>query len=268
MSFCAASNKDPFTPILISVSQPANIDLTGKTPTNLKGLNPATTGVFVHAGQSIGANSVIPTLYTPTNITKIFNVNAYDGSVTQGKDPLIGTSNPFGNYQTQLADLMVNNAMFDNVILCPIAISGSALHNWLPFDNLYWQYPTAAAQRLRWLGFEVTAFLWDQGTSDVGTPQATYLAGLNEMIGIVRSNGFPAPWVIAKSTMQFDFNIVPTVRAACDQIVNPANDIIAGPDLDSLTGLTYRDGTSLPHFNAAGATAAANLWFSSLGVLV
>jgi hypothetical protein len=263
---CAGSASDGLTQIYISVSEPANISVSGKTQTILRGLNPATTCVLVMAGQSIGANSTIGgSFYAPTHASHIFNVNAYDGSCTLGVGPLIGTSGTGDNYQVQIADQIVSSGLnsYTDVILCPVSIAGSALHNWIPTDNLYWQYPLAAAQQLKRLGFPPTAFLWDQGTSDSPTSQATYTTELLQVIGLTSS--FSAPWVIALSTMQTDFSTLSAVRAACVAVVNGTT-IRSGPDLDSL-GSTYRQTGNLPHFNPTGLTAAAALWYSALAAI-
>ncbi len=143
---CASAASDGLTQIGLSVSLPAYQSLSGKTTTNLSGLNPATTACIIHAGQSIGSNSVatggVVTPYIPTSINHIYNLNAYDGSVTKGQDPLIGCSSPWGNYQSRLADLLVLNNLhgWTDVVLAPVAIGGSSIENWLPGANLYENY--------------------------------------------------------------------------------------------------------------------------------
>jgi hypothetical protein len=259
---CAASAPDGLTQIMVSVSEPANLSTSGKTPTSLRGLNPATTAVWIMAGQSIGANSTVGvTPYAPTHAGHIFNVNAYDGSCTLGVGPLIGTSGPGDNYQVQMADQWIQSGKATDVILAPVSIGGSALHQWIPSDNLFWQYPIAAAQQLKRLGFPPTAFLWDQGTSDSPTSQATYTSQLLQVIAL--TSAFSAPWVISQSTMQSDFTTIAAVRAACVAIVNGTT-IRSGPDLDTLTGLTYRQSGNLPHLNPTGLTSAAILWVNAL----
>jgi hypothetical protein len=63
--------------------------------------------------------------------------------------------------------------------------------------------------------------------------------------------------------MQTDFSTLPNVRAAIAAMANGV-DIFLGPDLDTLTGLTFRGFNNLPHFNNAGAQSAGVLWSQRL----
>jgi len=268
VTYCSGGNRDPFTQIYLSTSEPAYISQAGKTPTSLLGLNPATTGVFIAAGQSIIANSTTDgSDYMPVNANNVFNVNPYDGSCTLLTNPVIGTSglSTYASYQTPLADFLVTAGVYENVVMCPVAIAGSALHNWIPSDNLYYNYPIAAAQRMTWLGFPPTAFLWDQGTSDLTTSQSIYTSEMNTVMGLTQNGGYPTtPWILALSTLQSDgVTIVPAVRAAIEALWNGTT-VLQGPDLDSLLGLPYRGPGNLPHFAGPGCIAAANLWVTQI----
>lgn len=257
-----ASAADPYTQVYRSQSQPANVSTSGKTASTLRGISLVNLGVFVMAGQSMAANSA-PTPYTPTNSANVFNMNAYDSSVTLAKDPLIGCSNEGGNYLSRLADNLVTNAVYDRVVLAPVSIAGSSIEQWLPANNLYFNYVLTAAQRLAGWGVPITAFLWDQGTSNDGTSQASYESSLNTLITAVRDRGYTAPWLIAQHTMKSDDTTISTVRAAQAAVVNGTT-IFAGPDLDTLTGATNRNAGSKPHLTDVGAASAATLWETAI----
>lgn len=248
--------------IKLSESEPANLSLDGKTPLSLPTLDQSRTGVFIMCGQSMAGN-YCPTPYVPKHLQNIFNLCAYDGLITAGQDPLRGTSGRRGNYQTRLADRLIERGTFASVLLAPVSIGGSSIEQWHPETGLYGRYPLAAAQHVAAKGFPITAFLWDQGTSNQGTTKESYQSSLLAIINGVRSAGYHAPWFISKSTMLSTSATLPDVRAACDAVVSGA-DILAGPDLDSITGGQFRDANASPHFTDAGAVKAADLWVVEL----
>lgn len=214
------------------------------------------TGIFIIAGESLAANATAA-LYTPTNASKVDNVDVLDGTIYAAVDPLAGTSGAGGHWGGRLADKLIAAGKYQRVILLPIGVSSSAIADWRPGGALY-PLALAAFARLSNMGMSPTAMLWQLGANDnaAGTTQAAYEAGLDALISEVVSLGFSAPWLIAKSTL-YNNAVSAAIQAAIAGVVNGTN-ILAGADTDTLTGGTNRaDGT---HFTATGADASATLW--------
>lgn len=231
----------------------------GKTFSNPRLTPGETTAVLVGCGQSNMANA-IDTPYTPVNGGKIDNLNHMEGGMYVASDPLLGPDSPGGNVLLRIADKLITGGIFQRVILVCIARSSTSIVRHAPGGDLNPFY-ALACRRAAAVGLSPTAFLWQQGESDHGMAQSTYLDSLNALIASVRSAGFTAPWFIGKSTYnggEVDAN----VRAACGAIVNGTS-IFAGADTDDLAGLTYRQPGDV-HFNATGANIQANRWKSAI----
>lgn len=222
------------------------------------------TGVFVVAGQSNCCNSV-NALYTPTNESKIDNLNLYDGGTYAAADPLLGCfTGPAavgGNVFLRVADKLITSGVFSRVILVPVGVGGSTISRWAAGGDLN-SRTTVASIRVAAVGLPVTAFLWMQGESDHGISQAAYASYLASVIATPRSIGFNAPWLIGKCTL-LSGAVDANVRAAQADALNGA-DIFAGADTDSLTGLGVNRQSDDTHLNATGADAAATLWKNAI----
>lgn len=222
------------------------------------------TGVFLIAGQSLAAGAS-EGLYSPSNASFVDNLSQFDGQMLRASDPLIGQAvaalpsqraSPF----TRVADKLISWGAFDRVVLIPVAIGGTTIAQW---NSIYISWLINGYRRAAALGFSVTAVLWQLGETDtaIGTTQQAYAQGLASLISKLRVNGCMAPWVLAKSTYIPGGTTSPGIRAAIEGLVN-GNDILAGPDCDTLPGTAYRYDDQ--HWNAVGNEAAANLWHAAI----
>lgn len=213
---------------------------------------------FICAGQSNIANTCdVP--YAPTNAGKVLNLNIWDGALYRYQDPVLGASASMGCWLGRLGDKLINAGRCDRVVFVPLGMGASFVIEHTP------GYPenskiTAAVERCRALGLNVSALLWMQGESDNGnTSQADYTTRLLSVIATPRAIGEAAPWFISRCTLFAGVTSVP-IRAAQSAVVN-GTDVRAGPDIDALTGVNRWDNT---HLSGVGANACADLWVAAL----
>lgn len=237
-------------------------DTGGRTQVSPALVGGESTLVMVVPGQSLSGNWS-GTVFTPVN-TKTENFNFFNGGVYRAQDPLLGCDGVAGNLFTRLADKIITEADYQRVIIAPIGLGGS------PFS--IWQ--GSAAERITVLGRRLSAagllsadikICLQQGESDaqLATTEANCETAILAIRSAMTTAGITGPMYVAKSTWA---NGIPAggtaVRNACTDVVNGTT-IFAGPDTDTLNN-TNRDAT-LIHFNATGAAAAANLWYTALG---
>jgi hypothetical protein len=218
------------------------------------------TFVAIAAGQSNISNSGA-TAYTPTNSTKVDQINIFDGGTYAAVDPLLGCDGATGNVLSRLGDKLINAGVFARCIFIPIAISGTSITSWISSGSLN-QLIILANKRALAVGLTPTAVLWAQGETDGqnGMAQATYENHFNGLVTQIHGLGYTAPWFVAQSTLQSNTTNA-AIRAALAAVVNGSTKR-AGPDTDTLTGGTNRvDGT---HFTATGADSAATLWKNAI----
>ncbi len=221
------------------------------------------TAVIVTLGQSLAGNwqnDASP--YTPSN-AKVENFNIFDGGVYQcGSGPLLGCDGTLGNLFPEMADGLIDDEVYERVILAPMALGASAFNVWLTAAA---ERITVMARRLEAAGLEATHILYSGGENDAftGTSQSTCEGQLEGILAAFRAEGIAAPMYVAKETWVNGSQPggASAVRAAQAAVVDNV-DIFAGPDLDTLNN-TYRDSTQT-HFNAAGRTAAAALWKAAI----
>lgn len=268
MLFQGGSAEDPYAfgefpnPTVAFVG---NSNLSGKTLSSPRLVSGENTGVFVVGGQSNAANSV-DTAYTPTNSTKVDNLSIYDGGTYAAQDPLLGCQNVrsvFGNAFGRVADKLINDGVYQRVILIPTAVGGTTINQWVSNAALY-QRLIVAGRRASAVGLSITAYLWMQGENDTAfaTSQASYTADLSTLIGMVRTAGFTSPWLIGKCSYLSGATSA-AVRAAQAAAVN-GTDIFAGADTDTLTGTAVNRQADNTHLSGAGADAAAALWKTAI----
>lgn len=238
----------------------------GKTAVSPALVGGQTTLVLIIAGQSLTTN-VVPGVYTPTNALN-HNFSITDGGCYTANGPLLGCTGfaptlgwPASNFASWLGDQLITGGIAQRVILVPIGVGGSIVADWASTgaNNSRIQ---VTANRLAVAGLTPSAFLWEQGTSDLGTSQISYTASLNSMIASVRTSfGSTLPIFIAQESWNAGSTSA-AVRAAQASVVNHASAIWLGPDCDSLNA-TNRQADNT-HWNTTGASANAALWKTAL----
>jgi hypothetical protein len=217
------------------------------------------TAVLLTAGQSNAANyGQMP--IAPRD--SVFNFNWFDGRCYRARDPLLGPDGNGGSVWTRLADLLVSRGEYEQVLIAPIAVGGSALRRWIPGGDLHTRL-VETQLRLERAGLRVTHVLWHQGERDaeLDTPADEYTEQFGALVATLRELGIDAP-------------VYPAVASACG---GPGSESIRaaqrglplrfegvrpGPDTDALADFTHRYDAC--HFSDAGLDAHAHLWLDAV----
>jgi hypothetical protein len=233
-----------------------------------------TTEVWVVLGQSNTTN-VTPTLYVPTNRLGVQNFNIDDGGVYRAMpggaiDPMLGCTGfapnlpnpwPNGNWIGILADLRITAGKAAREIMVPIGVGGSSIHDWQPGGSNNKRL-AVTARRISVAGLTPNGVLIGQGESDLFTAGPTYQASLEATIASIHSYWPNVPIYVAQETYINGMTSA-AVEAAQAAVVNPANNVHAGPNLD-LLGAAYRQSDNT-HFNySPGALTVAPNWNATL----
>jgi len=218
------------------------------------------TAVLLTAGQSNAGN------YGQMPIAPrdgVFNFDWFDGRCYRARDPLLGPDGNGGSVWTRLGDLLVSRGDYQQVLIAPIAVGGSALSRWLPGGDLHTRW-VETKLKLDAAGIAVTHVLWHQGERDaqLGTSTEAYTEQFGALVATLRELGIDAP-------------IYPAVASACrgpgSETIRSAQRALplrfegvrAGPDTDALADLVYRYDAC--HFSDAGLDAHARLWLDAIG---
>jgi len=120
-------------------------------------------------------------------------VNFFNGECYFAQSPLLGSTGTKGEYWTQVANLLIDSDKFDQVVLAPLATSGSPVSRWAQGGDLNKALVDVLSQ-IKNRGYKVTDVLWDQGEADYveGTSQETYRLRLASMIDTLRQHGVGA----------------------------------------------------------------------------
>lgn len=238
---------------------PGYADTTGRTTATLTSIG-ATEACFIVWGQSLDANHG-NAAHTPTNTTKVLQVNPNSGTVYQLKDPVLGASSTGGSWMSYLGDELVNAGIFTKVCFIPVAIGGTGTAEWIS-SGLQHHRLRSAILRARQLGFigATTAMLGNPGQSDAGLTANQYLANFTSIKASAAAYGYSGKWFVSQNTINNGpaDTVIRAGQASCVDNVT----VFAGPDYDTLTGGTNRyDGI---HMTAAGNAALAVLWKTAL----
>jgi hypothetical protein len=244
-------------------------DTSNKIQVDCTAIDRNKTMVILALGQGNAANGG-EGKYTPKhNVYNIFNGKCY-----KADDPLLGATDNKGSVWGRLGDKIIENGMYENVIIKSIGVGGSPVICWTVSgtgigykDRLYGNYHSRileANEELTSLGFPITHILWHQGESDMknGTTTAQYKERFLDMLGSMRKNGIGAPIYVALAS-RYGRETSQEVINAQKQLVEEHVDIFQGPNTDIIDRLEERteDGQ---RFTEIGLEKHANAWVESL----
>jgi Carbohydrate esterase, sialic acid-specific acetylesterase len=191
--------------------------------------------------------------------TSVYNFNLFDGRCYLARDPLLGATGDRSNVATRLGDLLVKGAVYDRVLLVPIAYGGTYMAEWTAKGRMFPRL-TRTLKRLRRSGISVTHALWQQGEAEGALPNAdgsAWVSQFREMVVTLRQYAMSAPIFVAQATA-YGGASSDRIRAAQRAVVAPSAGIFAGPDMDVIGQDERWDAC---HFSTAGLERAAELWF-------
>ncbi|ANM11339.1 MULTISPECIES: sialate O-acetylesterase [unclassified Rhizobium] len=125
-------------------------------------------------------------------------VNAFDKRCFVAASPLLGSTDTKGEYWTRLGNELIASGQNDNVILAPLAYSGSEVARWAKGGDLN-PVLIDTMKQLQDSGHRVTSVLWVQGEKDLvlGTTTEAYQERFMSMVDTLRQHGVEAPVYIS-----------------------------------------------------------------------
>jgi len=219
----------------------------------------ARTAVLFAGGQSNAANyGQLP--IAPRDA--VFNFNWFDGRCYLARDPLLGPDGNGGSVWTRIGDLLAARGRYDQVLIVPVAVGGSALRRWIPGGDLHSRI-VAAKLQLDAAGIRVTHVLWHQGERDaeLDTPADQYIEQFGAFVDGLRELGIDAPVYAAVATACGGPGRE-SLRAAQRALPERFAGVHPGPDTDTLDRLEQRYDAC--HFSDSGLDAHARLWLDAV----
>ncbi len=206
-------------------------------------------------GQSNSANFG-ETRYTATQ--NVVNFNIHDGKCYPSTDPLLGADGDGGSVWGRLGDQLIASGAFEGVLIIPIGIGGTALHEWTTGGRLHPRVKYAA-QQLNRAGIVPTHVLWHQGEDDAraGTASSDYIRMFAALVQALRDYGINAPVFPAIASICDDLGS-DTIRSAQRALPEHIAGVHPGADTDSLSDM--RDRFDYCHFSERGLQAHAQRW--------
>lgn len=213
--------------------------------------------VILAFGQSNSANFGNE-LYAPTGNVYDF----FDNRCFKAKDPLMGGDGNGGSPWTRLGNMVIQQGLYENVIISSVGVGGSNIGMWVPEGNHYYKLQNAISS-LRDNNFMPTYILWHQGESDakMNTSTEEYKGQFAKIVQSIRDENISAPVFIATATI-CDSPPSNEIRAAQQEIPSIIEGVFAGPDTDTIYGNKYRYDNC--HFNGEGMKLHSEMWLDVL----
>ncbi len=191
--------------------------------------------------------------------------NYLDGRCYRAASPLLGADNTMGEYWTLLADRLVRDGLFDDVVLSVTSVGGSMASDWAPGGKLAGLMVKVSKEVLS--QYRPTWIVWDMGEDDhlPGNDPIKFAGDYEKIIGTLRAAGLSAPVYLTLATkcLPDDYPWSADNAIARAERTLPARipDLSIGVDRDAL--LTTLDRRDDCHLGASGAVKMADAWFAT-----
>jgi hypothetical protein len=219
------------------------------------------TAVIIILGQSNAANHGAGRYVAKHRVD---NFNIYDGKCYRAEDPLLGASGDGGNFATRLGDKIIEDGLFDRVILAPIGMGGTTVEQWAD-QGMFNRRILVLIRRLYDAGLNADFILWHQGEGNPGMGDRDgrqYRKNLLEVIETFRRYGVDAPFFVALATLCGEpHQNAENIRAGQKGVVDNSAGVYQGADTD-IIGVEYR--WDKCHFDEMGLSLAAALWLEAI----
>jgi hypothetical protein len=192
--------------------------------------------------------------------------NFFRGQCYAARDPLLGTTNSWGNVWTLIGNELVQKKLFDAVILVTIGIGGTAIAQWAPGGELH----AHLMRTVHSMGpdLSITHVFIQQGETDLWTHTAyeKYYADFLAVVKALQQSGVGAPIYVLIESGYCDGTPPkldnPIVRAQKQLIVDQPG-VYQGADMDrELDSVADRyDGC---HMSGTGARKLSNLLVTTI----
>jgi carbohydrate esterase-like sialic acid-specific acetylesterase len=193
-------------------------------------------------------------------------INYFDGKCTIAASPLLGTSGIAGEPWSAIGDGLVNDKSFDDVVLAPIAVGGSALSQWVSGGDLHSMLKEVVDDAQR--HYRITHVLWHQGEGDFSlrTTEEQYVSGFQSLARDLHNWGVAAPIYVSVATrceqLDTDWSAGNPVSRAQRKLGKLGEGFAAGIDTDALLNAVDRfDGC---HMGGSGLAKVIEAWTAIL----
>ena len=212
----------------------------------------STLGVILTVGQSNSANSG-EYRYSPSELPNV--INWYDGKCFEAQSPLLGASGINGEWTSKTAQNLVDNGIYQQVIVISLGIGASPIEYWEE-EGIFNQ---RLIEQLKVLSADyiITDIIWHQGETDygLGIEQAQYFASFRSLKGTIDSQGIDAPLFISRASFCNGSNYPNNITRAQNQLANELNGVFLGVNTDKIVSSSMRFDDC--HFNKQGQEATA-----------
>lgn len=255
-------NAAPMPPETVQFNQQGQlVQYPGKQPVAAPTVTPRTMVAFVF-GQSNAANHGGQKFSATTG--RVYNF--FDGQYYLAQDPLLGASGNAGSVWTLMANKLIAQQRYDQVILIPAAVGGTSVAQWQPGGELH-PMLLARLKTVKDSGLQVTHFLWHQGEADnplgskPGIGLAGYRHGMQQIIALTQQSFPQSTFYLAVASRCFSFAAAsPALQAVQRDLAAPPR-VLLGPDTDSIGLIDRYDDC---HFSASGLEQHADGWVRAL----
>ncbi len=231
-------------------------DVTGKTATPCPA-SQARTAVILALGQSNASNASAGEAHVRADAAV---VNFFDRTCYVAEDPLLGSDGGGNSVWTLVANRLIAERVFDNVVIAPFTMSATSIRDWTE-KEYFQQRLDRVITDLSTSHLAPTIVIWFQGEADnlAHTSGDVYVMRFESFYRALRARGVSAPMYVSVTTLCQN-PPDPGLRAAQQKLLS-LDGIRPGPDTDAL-GYAYRwDGC---HFTLEGRAALARMWADAL----
>jgi hypothetical protein len=215
----------------------------------------ADTAVLLVIGQSNSANHATKSFTThfPDKVVNYFNRKCYVAA-----SPLLGASGEGGEFITPLADKLVQDGIYQSVVIIASSIGGSPISRWQRDGDLN-DVVLAVVRQLQYQ-YKITHIIWHQGEADYinRTSAKNYIKSFNSLVETLRESNVNAPIFISIATKCGGKSLWeennPTAMGQYQLVDN--KDIFLGVDTDKLLSAADRQADGC-HFEETGQLKAA-----------
>ena len=221
------------------------------------------TGVLLVIGQSNSANYAEKKYTTefPDKVVNYFNGHCYVAS-----SPLLGASHNQGEFITALADKLILNSTFQNVVVISSGVGGSPISRWEKNGDLN-KILLGIITQFSSL-YKVTDIIWHQGEADflLGTSKQEYYRAFHSLVDSLGGDGVRANIFIAIATkcgVNRSWKEVNPVALGQAALVDDKH-IFLGANTDALLEKQDRQFGDDCHFSESGQEKTASAFADSI----
>ncbi len=195
-------------------------------------------------------------------------LNFFVGRCFIAQSPLLGSTGAKGEYWTRLANLLVASGRFDDIVIAPLAITGSEVSRWAEGGDIN-QLLIETTRQLEQSSYRVTHVFWVQGEADYveGTGTDAYKQRFLSLVDTLRAQKVTAPVYVSIATKCLEpsnggfkshASDNPVSRAQMELSTMAAEGLRRGVNIDAL--LDEVDRYDDCHIGGGGEQKVAKAW--------